>query len=103
MKQCLFIILLLLPFTSVKNQPLKFFAGSIRQQYKIPGMAYAVLSPDSIFEIQSVRVQHINNSYKMKIADRAYVIFTNSYAAEKSDGIAVLPEEMMHRYRTDFT
>ncbi|MTH15257.1 serine hydrolase [Flavobacterium sp. LC2016-01] len=45
-------------------------AENIRIKYKIPELAYAVVSSDSIFEIQTLGYQRINSSYKAKIDDK---------------------------------
>jgi CubicO group peptidase (beta-lactamase class C family) len=46
------------------------FADSIRIQYKIPELAYAVISSDSIFEMEVLGVQQINSNYKATLTDK---------------------------------
>ncbi|MEO8532510.1 MAG: serine hydrolase [Flavobacterium sp.] len=46
------------------------FADSIRIKYKIPELAYAVVSSDSVFEIQALGYQRYNAPYKAKIDDK---------------------------------
>ncbi|TDW50015.1 CubicO group peptidase (beta-lactamase class C family) [Flavobacterium sp. 270] len=46
------------------------FADNIRIKYKIPELAYAVVSSDSILEIQALGYQRYNSSYKAKIDDK---------------------------------
>lgn len=46
------------------------FADNIRIKYKIPELAYAVVSSDSIYEIQTLGVQRINSNYKANIHDK---------------------------------
>ncbi len=54
-------------FYGQKNSSL---AENIRIKYKIPELAYAVVSSDSILEIQALGYQRINSSYKAKIDDK---------------------------------
>ncbi|OXA76840.1 hypothetical protein B0A65_18005 [Flavobacterium frigidimaris] len=46
------------------------FADSIRIKYKIPELAYAVVSSDSILEIQALGYQRINTNFKAKLSDK---------------------------------
>ncbi|QSW91140.1 beta-lactamase family protein [Flavobacterium endoglycinae] len=46
------------------------FAEKVREQYKIPELAYAVVSSDSIFEMEVLGYQRNNSSSKAKIDDR---------------------------------
>ncbi len=55
------------PFYGQKNSSR---AEEIRKQYKIPELAYAVVSSDSIFEIQALGSQRLNSSFKAKVDDR---------------------------------
>jgi CubicO group peptidase (beta-lactamase class C family) len=52
---------------SQKNSSL---ADSIRIKYNIPELAYAVVSTDSILEIQALGVQRINKKYKATLEDK---------------------------------
>jgi len=58
---------------SSKSQSLISFADSIRKVYQIPELAYAVLSSDSVFELQTLGVQRINTNYKATINDRFHI------------------------------
>ncbi len=52
MKHLLLIICLLFTYTGpAHSQPLKHFADSIRRAYKIPELGYALISADSVYEI----------------------------------------------------
>jgi CubicO group peptidase (beta-lactamase class C family) len=67
----LFSILILLSFsTTTFGQLNGSFADSIRLEYKIPELAYAVVSSDSIFEIQTLGVQRVNSKFKANINDK---------------------------------
>lgn len=57
----------------VKGQSLTLFVDSIRKEYKIPELAYAVVSSDSILELQSLGVQRINTNYSAKLNDRFHI------------------------------
>lgn len=56
-----------------KAQPLKAFADSIRLKYKIPELAYAVVSGDSIFEAQVSGIQRANTSFSALPGDRFHI------------------------------
>lgn len=62
-----FLFLFLNTFYGQKNSS---FADSIRIKYKIPELAYAVVSSDSVFEIDALGYQRYNSSYKAKIDDK---------------------------------
>lgn len=62
-----FFLLFLNTFYAQKN---RIPADSIRVKYKIPELAYAVVSSDSIFEIDALGYQRYNSSYKAKIDDK---------------------------------
>lgn len=49
------------------------FADSIRIQYKIPELAFAVVSADTIFELKTLGVQRINTEFKAKPDDRFHI------------------------------
>jgi CubicO group peptidase (beta-lactamase class C family) len=70
MKKIFFYALLLLVFNNSFAQKNSSFADSIRVKYNIPELAYAVISSDSILEIQALGYQRINSKYKAKISDR---------------------------------
>src|SRR3954468_7067902 len=63
-------LLNLILFSSYFSQPNKKFADSIRVHYKIPELAYAVVSSDSIFEIQTLGVHKVNTNFTAKANDR---------------------------------
>jgi len=70
MKKILVFAFFLSFITTFYGQKNSSLADSIRIQYKIPELAYAVVSSDSIFEIQSLGLQRYNSSYKAKIDDK---------------------------------
>ena len=64
-------ILFLLPFfTPSFGQLSSSFADSVRVKYKIPELAYAVVSSESILELKSLGVQRVNTNFKANINDR---------------------------------
>ena len=67
------IYILTLTNKSVKSQSLISFADSIRNEYKIPELAYAVVASDSVFELQTLGVQRINTNYLAKQNDRFHI------------------------------
>ncbi|WP_051951385.1 serine hydrolase [Flavobacterium sp. ASV13] len=70
MKKKLVFLLYFSILTTFYGQKNSALAENIRINYKIPELAYAVISSDSIFEIQTLGYQRINSSYKAKIDDR---------------------------------
>ncbi|MEO8116711.1 MAG: serine hydrolase [Bacteroidota bacterium] len=67
----LFSILILLTFFSNSfGQSNNSFADSIRIKYKIPELAFAVVSSDSILELQVLGVQRVNSNYKANVNDK---------------------------------
>ena len=67
----LFSILILVTFTTIIfGQSNGSFADSIRVKYKIPELAFAVVSSDSIFEIQTLGVQRANSKFRANINDK---------------------------------
>ena len=70
--------LLITLFTStilivVRSQAVSDFADSIRVKYKIPELAFAVVSADTVFEIRTLGVQRINTNFKAKPNDRFHI------------------------------
>ncbi|HRH48651.1 MAG TPA: serine hydrolase [Panacibacter sp.] len=63
-------IIFVLIFTSANAQTNNSFADSIRIKYHIPELAYAVISSDSVFEIQALGFQRINTKFKATLSDR---------------------------------
>lgn len=70
MKRNLFATILFILFNISYSQQNSSFADSIRINYHIPELAYAVVSSDSILEIQALGYQRINTNFKAKIEDR---------------------------------
>ena len=56
-----------------KTQTLKTFADSVRIKYQIPALAYAVVSGDSIFELQIIGVQRANSNLQATQNDRFHI------------------------------
>ncbi len=66
-----FIVILLLLINSYSNgQPTRSFANNIRKTSKIPELAYAVISSDSIYEMQVLGVRKINTKLEARLNDR---------------------------------
>ena len=63
-------LILLTIFTTSFAQSTISFADSIRVKYKIPELAYSVVSSDSVFELQTLGVQRINSNFKANINDK---------------------------------
>lgn len=63
-------VILLTFFTTTFGQSNRSFADSIRVKYKIPELVYAVVSSDSIWEIQALGVQRVNSDFKANINDK---------------------------------
>ena len=62
-----FATFILLAFCNFANgQTSESFAESLRIKYKIPELAFAVVSADSIFDLQVIGVQRANTNYKAK-------------------------------------
>ena len=57
-------------FTTSFGQSNSSFADSIRVKYKIPELAYAVVSSESILEIHVLGVQRVNTNFKASINDK---------------------------------
>ncbi|WP_281231121.1 serine hydrolase domain-containing protein [Flavobacterium gelatinilyticum] len=69
MKKILVFVFFLSFFSSFYAQN-STFAENIRIQYKIPELVYAVVSSDSIFEMETLGYQRYNSSFKAKINDK---------------------------------
>jgi CubicO group peptidase (beta-lactamase class C family) len=69
-KNFLTIVLLLFNFFSAKSQSLKAFADSIRNAYHIPELAYAVVSADTIYEMQALGYKKINSDRQAALSDK---------------------------------
>ncbi|PZP40533.1 MAG: hypothetical protein DI598_19275, partial [Pseudopedobacter saltans] len=60
-------------FFVVSGQTKINFADSVRIKYKIPELAFAVVSADTIIEFQTLGVQRINTDFKAKPDDRFHI------------------------------
>ncbi len=69
-KRTFALLLLAIPLFSVQGQSLAKFADSIRVTYQIPELCYAVVSSDTIFDIQFLGVRKSGTSLKAKPNDR---------------------------------
>lgn len=72
-RQLLLLTLLLSITNTVKSQSLVSFADSIRKVYKIPALAYAVVSSDEIIETQVVGIRRVNTTYTSRITDKFHI------------------------------
>ena len=70
MKKNFFAAVLFIFFNFTYGQQNSSFADSIRIKHNIPELAYAVVSTDSILEINALGYQQINTSFKAKIDDK---------------------------------
>lgn len=65
---------LLLALTSLSyGQSIVSFADSVRQHYKIPGLAFAVVSSDSVLECHVTGVKRANTTYAAEPGDRFHI------------------------------
>lgn len=64
------LLIALMLFTSSFAQSNSAFAEKIRVKYHIPELAYAVVSSDSIYEIQSLGFKRVNSDLKANLNDR---------------------------------
>ncbi|WP_264535854.1 serine hydrolase domain-containing protein [Flavobacterium sp. N1736] len=70
MKKILFSVVLFIFSISFYSQKNSAFAETILVKHHIPELAYAVISSDSIFEIQVIGNQRINTNFKANLNDR---------------------------------
>ena len=87
MRKFLIKVALIIICNNIIAQPNARFADSIRVKYRIPELAYAVVSTDSILEIQALGFQKINTKIKAHLNDK-FRIGSNtktvtSYIAER--------------------
>jgi len=73
MKRLFTTLFFLTIFFIVSGQTTIDFADSIRIKYKIPELAFAVISADTIFELQTLGVQRVNTDFKAKPDDRFHI------------------------------
>jgi CubicO group peptidase (beta-lactamase class C family) len=66
----IFIFLLSVETLYLPAQSLKSFADSIRIAYHIPELSYAVLSSDSVYELEALGHNKINSTHNATINDR---------------------------------
>src|SRR5213592_4972759 len=65
--------LVLLDGLSVKGQTLFAEAEKIRREYKIPELAYAVVSSDSVLEIKNMGVKRFGTNFTAESGDRFHL------------------------------
>lgn len=73
MRQLLTTLLFLLILFAANAQTTTDFADSIRIKYKIPELAFAIISSDTVFEMQTLGIQRINTNFKAKPNDRFHI------------------------------
>ncbi|MBI3232648.1 MAG: serine hydrolase, partial [Bacteroidetes bacterium] len=69
-KNSLTVILLSIIHLVSKGQPTLTFADSIRKQYKIPELGYAVVSSNKVLELATLGVKKINSSIAAQSTDK---------------------------------
>ncbi len=69
----LYVLVVLLSHIVAKGQTASSFADSIRLQYKIPELAFAVVGPNTVFDAHVLGVQRINTNYIAKTTDRFHI------------------------------
>lgn len=67
------LIMLVAAFVSVRGQNLSEFADSIRQEYGIPELGYAVVSSDSVLEIATLGFKRANSTITAEPNDRFHL------------------------------
>ena len=72
MKRLFLFLLMLLPVI-VRGQSVVAFADSVRQQYKIPALAFAVVSSDSVLACHTMGVRRINTDLAVQTGDRFHI------------------------------
>jgi CubicO group peptidase (beta-lactamase class C family) len=87
-------------FFIVCGQTITDFADSIRIKYKIPELAFAVLSADTVFEFQTLGEQRINTDFKAKSDDRFHI--GSNTKAITSFIAALLVEQGQIKWNTKF-
>ena len=100
MKRLFTTLFFLTIFFVVSGQTTIDFADSIRIKYKIPELAFAIVSADTIFEIQTLGVQRINSDFKAKPDDRFHI--GSNTKAITSFISALLVEQRQINWNTKF-
>jgi len=72
MKRLLLPLLAAIPHLC-QGQGIVSFADSIRQQYKVPELAFAVVSSDSVLECHVLGVKRANSTYAAQPGDRFHI------------------------------
>jgi CubicO group peptidase (beta-lactamase class C family) len=68
------LVLLLLPIAKTSYcQDIVSFADSVRQQYRIPELAFAVVSADSVLACHTIGVKRINTNHAASPGDRFHI------------------------------
>lgn len=70
MKHMVIILVILLCSFTVKAQQLQHFADSIRRQYNVPELGYAILSGDSILDMHVFGFKRVDRLYQADMNDR---------------------------------
>lgn len=73
MKKTLTTLLVIISIVPVQGQGMTSVADSIRRIYKIPALAFAVISSDSIFELHTIGVRKINTALYVNADDRFHL------------------------------
>ncbi|GAB2847351.1 serine hydrolase domain-containing protein [Hymenobacter ruber] len=73
MKAIYLFITLLVINLHARGQASKAYADSVRQAYHIPELAYAVVSADSVLEMQTLGVQRVNTDFQARPTDRFHI------------------------------
>lgn len=100
MKRLFTTLFFLTTFFVVSGQTTIDFADSIRIKYKIPELAFAVVSADTIIEFQTLGVQRINTDFKAKTDDRFHI--GSNTKAITSFIAALLVEQGKIKWNTNF-
>ncbi|PWV51671.1 serine hydrolase [Chitinophaga sp. S165] len=69
-----FLLPLLLAITNLSySQNIRSFADSVRQQYNVPELAFAVISSDSVLECHTLGIKRANTDYAAQQGDRFHI------------------------------
>lgn len=100
MKKILIAIFFLPVLLPVRGQTTTDVADSIRMKFKIPALAFAVVSADTIFECQTLGVQRIGTGFIARADDRFHI--GSNTKAITSFVAALLVEQGQIKWRTKF-